>query len=42
MLGASWRRTARYARFVDYGDAEHYRAELEALRQQVRQKDGQS
>jgi hypothetical protein len=32
---------ARYARFVDYGDAEHYPAELEALRQQLRQKNDQ-
>jgi hypothetical protein len=31
---------ARYAQFVDYGDAEHYHAELEVLRQQLRQKDG--
>ncbi len=28
----------RYRRFIDYGDAEHYHAELEALRQQLRQK----
>ncbi len=29
----------RYRQFVDYGDAEAYHAELEALRQQLRQKD---
>ncbi len=28
----------RYPQFVDYGDAEHYHSELEALRQQLRQK----
>ena len=28
----------RYRQFVDYGDAEHYRTELEVLRAQVRQK----
>src|ERR1700722_1228605 len=28
----------RYRQFVDYGDAEHYRSELEVLRAQVRQK----
>jgi hypothetical protein len=30
----------RYRQFVEYGDAEHYHAELEALRQRFRQKGG--